>query len=93
MKKKLKNRRLDYDARLSKIQRSKKEKPELEEDMKIAQAKYEQTLDDIEQLMLTFEQKEESLIESLVHFSKQQSKYFDSCSKHMTLLVTEMDKM
>jgi len=43
MQKKLHSRRLDYDAKLAKVQKAKKEKPEWEEEMQAAKAKYEDT--------------------------------------------------
>lgn len=58
LKKKLENRRLDYDAKLNKFNKSKKEKPGLEEEMKTAQKKYNETLADLESLMSTFAERE-----------------------------------
>lgn len=58
LKKKLEMRRLDYDAKLNKLNKSKKEKPGLEEEMKTAQKKYQETLGDVEELMATFAQRE-----------------------------------
>lgn len=58
LKKKLEMRRLDYDAKLNKLNKSKKEKPGLEEEMKTAQKKYHETLNDVEELMATFAQRE-----------------------------------
>ena len=58
LKKKLEMRRLDYDAKLNKLNKSKKEKPGLEEEMKTAQKKYHETLNDVEELMETFAQRE-----------------------------------
>ena len=58
LRKKLENRRLDYDAKLNKFNKSKKEKPGLEEEMKTAQKKYNETLADLESLMSTFAERE-----------------------------------
>jgi len=52
LKKKLANRRLDFDAKLSKLNKSKKEKPELEEESRVTQLKYEETLNDITTKMM-----------------------------------------
>jgi len=43
LQKKLHSRRLDYDSKLAKVQKAKKEKPEWEEEMQSAKAKYEET--------------------------------------------------
>jgi hypothetical protein len=47
LKKKLENRRLDFDAKLNKIQKSKKESADLEDECRMAQRKYEETLQDL----------------------------------------------
>jgi hypothetical protein len=44
---KLENRRLDYDAKNNKIQKSKKENVSLEEETRAAKQKYEESLDAI----------------------------------------------
>ncbi|KAF9577547.1 hypothetical protein BGW38_007168, partial [Lunasporangiospora selenospora] len=43
LNKKLQSRRLDYDAKLAKVQKAKKEKPEWEEEMQAAKGKYDDT--------------------------------------------------
>jgi hypothetical protein len=58
LKGKLENRRLDYDAKLNRLQKSKKEKPELDEEMRVAQQKYEETLGELEQLMISLNDRE-----------------------------------
>lgn len=76
IKKKLENRRLDYDAKVNRLSKSKKEKPALEEEMKVAQAKYYETLKDMEVMMEGFAAQEELLLESLVTFARGQYEYF-----------------
>lgn len=51
MKKKLSNRRLDYDAKFNKLNKSKKEKPAMQVEVTALQTKYEETISDLEQLM------------------------------------------
>ena len=58
LKKKLDNRRLDYDAKLNKLNKSKKELPELEGQVDVARKKYNETLENVEDLMSTFAQRE-----------------------------------
>jgi hypothetical protein len=43
LKKKLLSRRLDYDAKLNRLSKAKKEKPELEQEMQASRIKYEET--------------------------------------------------
>lgn len=49
---KLENRRLDFDAKLNKVQKSKKENTVLEEETRVCQAKYEETLESITEKMI-----------------------------------------
>lgn len=53
LQKKLQSRRQDYDAKLAKVQKAKKEKPEWEEEMQAAKAKYEETRENVLNLMTT----------------------------------------
>jgi hypothetical protein len=43
LKRKLDSRRLDYDAKLNRLGKAKKEKPELEQEVQAAKLKYEET--------------------------------------------------
>lgn len=83
LKKKLKNRRLDYDARHNKIQKSKKEKPEQEEEMKVAQAKYERTLEQIQDLMKSFAEREEQLLDSLACYAEAELVFFKKSAESL----------
>ena len=47
MKKKLDNRRLDYDAKLNKTSKKSKDSEQINDELKIAQTKYETTLQNI----------------------------------------------
>lgn len=58
LQKKLENRRLDYDAKQNKLNKSKKEKPALEEETKAAHYKYEETYNDLISLMSRFGERE-----------------------------------
>jgi hypothetical protein len=52
IKKKLENRRLDFDAKLNQVQKAKKEAPKLEEETRVAQMKYEETMSTLTQKMI-----------------------------------------
>lgn len=58
VKKKLENRRLDFDAKQNKLAKSKKDKPDLLQEAEIAREKYEETQADMEKLMLSFRSRE-----------------------------------
>jgi hypothetical protein len=51
LRKKLASRRLDYDSKLNRLNKAKKEKPELEQEMQAARIKYEDTEHDLIQKM------------------------------------------
>lgn len=57
LRKKLENRRLDYDAKQNKASKGKKS-VELDEELKIARDKYEESLNDTEKLMRGFKERE-----------------------------------
>ncbi|KAI8984338.1 hypothetical protein BDF20DRAFT_859361 [Mycotypha africana] len=47
LRKKLASRRLDYDSKLNRLNKAKREKPELEQEMQAAKIKYEETENDL----------------------------------------------
>lgn len=51
LRKKLELKRLDYDSKLNRLNKAKKEKPELEQEMQGAKMKYEDTEHDLIQKM------------------------------------------
>lgn len=52
LRKKLESRRLDYDAKIGRLQKAKKEKPEWEQEMQASKLKYEETEYDLIQKMV-----------------------------------------
>ncbi|KAJ3356566.1 hypothetical protein GGF32_001459 [Allomyces javanicus] len=93
LRRKLESRRLDYDAKLNKMQKAKKEKPELEEEVRAAQYKYEETLHDLEGKMaflLDFEDRGRSSIHELV---SAQVEYFTKCTDMLTALQANLAGM
>ena len=62
LKSKLENRRLDYDAKMNKVQKTKKENQTLEEEARVAQAKYEETLGVLWDKMVEIESNEQDQI-------------------------------
>jgi hypothetical protein len=76
---KVKSRRLDYDANQNKLSKSKKEKPELEENVKITQQKYEEALQMLENLMVSVEEQEKGTLDPLIAFAEEQEAYYIRC--------------
>ncbi|ORY97659.1 hypothetical protein BCR43DRAFT_563071 [Syncephalastrum racemosum] len=78
LRKKLESRRLDYDAKLSKLQKAKKEKPELEQEMQASKMKYEETEYDLIQKMMYLQDFEYEHFESLRRLLDAQHAYYSS---------------
>lgn len=81
LRKKLKNRRLDYDANNNKLQKSKKEDPALEETVKTTKMKYEETLQKLEEMMVTVSKQETELIDPFIGFMESQINFYHGCLK------------
>lgn len=67
-RKKLESRRLAYDAALNKLQKAKKEKPQVEEELRAAKAKYDDTSEDVQNRMIAFRESEASHMRELTSF-------------------------
>ncbi|TPX61360.1 hypothetical protein PhCBS80983_g01146 [Powellomyces hirtus] len=74
-KAKLERRRLDFDAKLNKVHKSRKEKPELEEETRVAQAKYEESLTDTTSKMIELNSNEDEQLEDLLRFMDAEAEY------------------
>ncbi|KAI8083055.1 uncharacterized protein BX664DRAFT_339715 [Halteromyces radiatus] len=90
LKKKLESRRLDYDAKLSRLQKSKKEKPEWEQEMQAAKMKYEETEYDIIQKMLTLQSYEDDHWNALYQVMEAQLSYHQQAMDMLNELRTHM---
>ncbi|CAO3629550.1 unnamed protein product [Mucor hiemalis] len=77
LRKKLESRRLDYDAKLGRLQKSKKEKPELEQELQASKMKYEDSEYDVIQKMATLQEFEDEHCEALQQFLEIQYEYFN----------------
>lgn len=62
LRKKLASRRLDYDSKLNRLNKAKKEKPELEQEMQASRIKYEDTEHDLIQKMAYIQEFEVNII-------------------------------
>ena len=79
LRKKLKNRRLDYDANNNKLQKIRKEDPALEENVKTTKFKYEETLQKLEVMMISISEQESELIDPFINFMESQIKFYNNC--------------
>ncbi|EPY52194.1 BAR adaptor protein [Schizosaccharomyces cryophilus OY26] len=77
--KKLENRRLVFDALSTKIQKAKKEDSKIEEDLRMARGKYENTLEDFEETMIELREFESSQINKLVLLLHKHIQFHEQC--------------
>jgi uncharacterized protein YcbK (DUF882 family) len=90
---KLQNRRLDYDAKLNKLQKSKKENPALEEEVRVAQAKYEESLEAATTQMIDLNSQDEHHHYSFSKFIELEMNYYEKCAELLRNLRSVMDEV
>ncbi|KAI9266483.1 hypothetical protein BDA99DRAFT_505805 [Phascolomyces articulosus] len=81
LKKKLESRRLDYDSKLGRLQKAKKEKPELEQEMQASKLKYEETEYDLIQKMVYLQEFEDTHYETLRRMLEAQYLYYSRAAE------------
>ena len=77
---KLSNRRLDYDAKLNKVQKSKKEDTKLEEEARVAQEKYVETLEAVTEQMIALNSQDEDQLALFSKLVDDHVKYHEECA-------------
>ncbi|KAJ3101242.1 hypothetical protein HDU96_010078, partial [Phlyctochytrium bullatum] len=93
LKGKLENRRLDFDAKLNRVHKSKKENTVLEEEIRVAQNKYEETLSDTTDRMIALNSNEEEQLHGLLDFVDAEVEYFKSTLSILTKLQTDIAEL
>ncbi|ORX98225.1 BAR-domain-containing protein [Basidiobolus meristosporus CBS 931.73] len=83
-RKKLESRRLDYNAKLNTVQRAKKEKPELEEQMRAAELKFNESLEDTYSRMIDIRNAEELHMQQLAMFYDSELEYYQRSVEILT---------
>ncbi|KAH0544401.1 hypothetical protein FGG08_001427 [Glutinoglossum americanum] len=78
-RKKLEQRRLAYDASLSKMQKAKKEDFRFEEELRSQRAKYEESNDDVLRRMEDIKEAEAESVADLGAFLDSELEYYDRC--------------
>ncbi|KAL9601736.1 MAG: hypothetical protein Q9219_002347 [cf. Caloplaca sp. 3 TL-2023] len=78
-RKKLENRRLAYDTSLAKMQKAKREDFQVEEELRIQKAKYEETNEDVYRRMQDIKEAEAESITDLGAFLDAEINYYDRC--------------
>lgn len=83
---KLEGRRLDYDNKHNSVVKAKKEKPELEEALRVAHEKYDQTLEETTELMTKINGDQEAQITSLKAFVDAELQFHEEMTKSLRIL-------
>ncbi|MBW0521585.1 hypothetical protein O181_061300 [Austropuccinia psidii MF-1] len=76
-RKKLDSRRLTYDAMLAKVQKSKKEKRELEDDLRVAKNRYEETSEEVQERAIAIQDSEAEQLIALTRLLEIESNWVD----------------
>ncbi|TVY85644.1 Meiotically up-regulated protein, partial [Lachnellula willkommii] len=85
-RKKLENRRLAYDASLSKMQKAKKEDFRTEEELRSQKAKYEESSEDVLRRMQDIKEAEADSVADLGDFLEAELEYYDKCRDELLRL-------
>lgn len=88
-RKKLETRRLAYDTSLTKLERQKKEDFRVEEELRNARAKFEETTDDVHRRMQDIKDTESDSVNDLYAFVEAELSYHQRC--HEALLQLKQD--
>ncbi|KAI9365788.1 hypothetical protein BD770DRAFT_377263 [Pilaira anomala] len=81
LRKKLASRRLDYDSKLNRLNKAKKEKPELEQEMQASRIKYEDTEHDLIQKMAYIQEFENEHKDALFELVQVQCTYHNQAKE------------
>ena len=87
------NRRLDYDAKLNKVQKSKKEDSKLEEDARVSQEKYLETLELITEQMIHLNSQDENQLASFSKLIDDHLRYHEECANQFKALKDQVSNL
>jgi hypothetical protein len=82
-RKKLENRRLNYDASITKLQKAKRDDFRLEEELRAAKAKYEESSEDVLRRMQDIQDSEADSTRDLTQFLDAELEYHERCAEEL----------
>ncbi|KAK8137339.1 BAR domain-containing protein [Apiospora sp. TS-2023a] len=82
-RKKLENRRLAYDAATTKVQKAKREDFRLEDELRAAKAKYEESSEDVFRRMQDIKEVETETVNDLTNFLDAELEYHERCAEEL----------
>ncbi|KAJ2486068.1 hypothetical protein EV174_001343 [Coemansia sp. RSA 2320] len=83
LQKRLESRRSDYDSKLAKYQKSRKDSVALEDELRTAQVRYEDNYDDMARRMMQMQDSEQDYLVGLFGFYEAQMAYHRSCFEQL----------
>ncbi|KAJ2700890.1 hypothetical protein H4218_001774 [Coemansia sp. IMI 209128] len=92
LQKKLESRRSDYDSKLAKYQKSRKDSVALEDELRTAQVRYEDNYDDLARRMMQMQDAEQDNLLDLFGFYEAQLAYHKSCFEQLDGLRGALDE-
>ncbi|KAI0100445.1 BAR-domain-containing protein [Hypoxylon sp. NC0597] len=88
-RKKLENRRLTYDASMVKMQKAKREDFRLEDELRTAKAKYEESSEDVLRRMQDIKEAEADSVRDLTGFLDCELDYYERCAEELRRVKQE----
>ncbi|KAI0378501.1 BAR-domain-containing protein [Hypomontagnella monticulosa] len=88
-RKKLENRRLTYDSSMVKMQKAKKEDFRLEDELRTAKAKYEESSEDVLRRMQDIKEAEADSVRDLTNFLDCELDYYERCADELRRVKQE----
>ncbi|KAJ2048145.1 hypothetical protein IW146_004841 [Coemansia sp. RSA 922] len=92
LQKKLESRRSDYDSKLAKYQKSRKDSVALEDELRTAQVRYEDNYDDMARRMMQMQDSEQDYLLDLFGFYEAQLAYHKNCFEQLDRLRGTLDE-
>ncbi|KAI1493310.1 hypothetical protein F5X96DRAFT_238240 [Biscogniauxia mediterranea] len=88
-RKKLENRRLAYDAAMTKVHKAKKEDFRLEDELRASKAKYEESSEDVYRRMQDIKEAEADSIRDITNFLDCELDYYERCAEELRRVKQE----
>ncbi|KAJ2891251.1 hypothetical protein IWW38_003704, partial [Coemansia aciculifera] len=92
LQKKLESRRSDYDSKLAKFNKSRKDSVVLEDELRTAQVRYEDNYDDMARRMMQMQDSEQDYLLDLYGFYEAQLAYHKSCYEQLDRVRGSLDE-
>ncbi|KAJ2864312.1 hypothetical protein GGI22_001752 [Coemansia erecta] len=92
LQKKLESRRSEYDSKLVKFQKARKDNMTVEDELRTAQVRYEDAYDDLAKRMLTMQDQETECLREAFNFYQAQLAFHQKCVDELTRMGAVFDE-